>query len=80
MKRVGAYEAKTHFAQLLDRVQAGERITVTRHGVPAAILVPADGLDRTLVADTIADIRQFRRGNELGDVTIRELVDQGRRS
>lgn len=37
---VGAYEAKTHFSELLEKVEAGEEITITRHGSPVAKLVP----------------------------------------
>ena len=37
---VGAYDAKTHFSELLERVAAGEQITITRHGSPVARLVP----------------------------------------
>ena len=40
MDSVGAFDAKTHLAELLDRVARGEKITITRHGVPAAVLVP----------------------------------------
>ena len=39
MDTVGTSEAKTHLAALLDRVANGEKVTITRHGVPAAILV-----------------------------------------
>jgi prevent-host-death family protein len=41
MTAVGAFEAKTHFSQLLERVQRGEEITITRRGRPVARLVPA---------------------------------------
>ncbi len=41
MKTVGSYEAKTHLPQLLRRVAKGERITITNHGVPVALIVPA---------------------------------------
>jgi prevent-host-death family protein len=41
MAAVGAFEAKTHFAQLLERVQRGEEIIITRRGKPVARLVPA---------------------------------------
>ncbi len=40
MKSVGAFEAKTHLSQLLDAVEAGERIVITRHGKPVAELAP----------------------------------------
>jgi prevent-host-death family protein len=39
-QELGAYEVKTHFAQILDRVAHGETITVTRHGKPVARIVP----------------------------------------
>ena len=39
MASVGTFEAKTHLSDLLDRVARGEKITITRHGVPAALLV-----------------------------------------
>ena len=42
MRTIGAYEAKTHLPQLLERVSRGERITITKHGRPVARLVPAD--------------------------------------
>ena len=37
---VGAYEAKTHFSALLEKVEAGEEVTITKHGTPVARLVP----------------------------------------
>ena len=37
---VGAYEAKTHLSELLERVEAGVEIIITRHGAPVAKLVP----------------------------------------
>ena len=50
MIEVGAYEAKTHLPRLLERVANGERITITKHGVPIAILIPVgDQCDRSAV-------------------------------
>ena len=40
METIGAYEAKIHLPQLLDRVARGERLTITRHGKPVAQLIP----------------------------------------
>ena len=37
---VGAFEAKTHLSKLLDAVEAGTRVVITRHGKPAAQLMP----------------------------------------
>ena len=40
MKQIGAFEAKNTLGALLDRVQRGEEIRITRHGKPVARLVP----------------------------------------
>ncbi len=40
METIGAFEAKTHLGELLDRVERGESVTITRHGKPVAQLVP----------------------------------------
>ena len=40
-KHIGAYEAKTHLSDLLDRVERGEELVITRHGKPVARLIPA---------------------------------------
>jgi prevent-host-death family protein len=48
MLEVGAFEAKNTFGGLLDRVQEGEEIVITRHGRAVARLVPnAGAVDRT---------------------------------
>ncbi len=41
MDEIGAFEAKNKLGQLLDRVERGEEIVITRHGKPVARLVPA---------------------------------------
>ncbi|MCI5148875.1 MAG: type II toxin-antitoxin system prevent-host-death family antitoxin, partial [Candidatus Electrothrix sp. MAN1_4] len=40
METIGAYEAKTHLPKLLNRVSRGEKIIITKHGVPVATLQP----------------------------------------
>lgn len=78
MKTIGAYEAKTHLPRLLDDVEKGERITITKHGRPVAILVPA-GLAAPVEAEALMRwMREFRKGHRLEGVTIRELIDDGR--
>ena len=78
--KVGAYHAKTHLAQLLDRVERGERITITRHGRPVAELRPPPGAPQMTVEEAIAGLRDFRSRHPLGPgLTIRRLIDEGRR-
>jgi len=78
MKTVGAYEAKTHLARLLEEVASGETITITRHGVPIAELRPAPAASRQRPADVIAALRSARKGVTLGTVGLRTLIDEGR--
>ncbi len=78
MKQVGVYEAKTQLPRLLDSVERGETITITRHGKPVARLVPM-GAPRRSVEETIAAIRKARKGRSLGGITTKELIEEGRR-
>ncbi len=75
---VGAFEAKTHFSQLLDRVRRGERITITKRGVPAAMLVPIDDQETLTPREAVARLRQIRKGLSAG-AAIRDLIDDGRK-
>ena len=78
METVGAYEAKTHLAQILDRVAEGERITIARHGVPVAILQPAASAKQIPVRSVIEQIRSFRKGRSLAGLSLRDLIEEGR--
>lgn len=79
MQTIGAYEAKTHLPRLLEAVANGEVITITKHGVPVAMLVPPAHAPRMRTSDAIAALRQFRLGKTLGDSSVQELIDEGRR-
>lgn len=79
MRTIGAYEAKTHLPRLLDEVEKGERITITKHGRPVAVLVPADAAAAIDVDALMDRMRAFRKGNRLRGLSIRELIDEGRR-
>jgi prevent-host-death family protein len=77
---VGAYHVKTHLAELLDRVERGERITITRHGHAVAHLIPVAGSAECTVDEAVAGIVALRKGRTLGpDLTVRNLIDEGRR-
>jgi prevent-host-death family protein len=80
MRTVGSYEAKTHLPRLLDEVAGGEEITITKHGVPVAVLVPPPEKKRRSTDEVIAELKELRKGVRLGeDLTIRELIEEGRR-
>ncbi|TMB66934.1 MAG: type II toxin-antitoxin system Phd/YefM family antitoxin [Chloroflexi bacterium] len=78
MKQVGVYEAKTHLPRLLDEVERGETVTITRHGRPVAKIVPV-GEKRRSVEEAIEAILEFGRHHPRGDLNIKELIDEGRR-
>jgi prevent-host-death family protein len=80
MESVGSFEAKTHLPQLLERVANGEEFTITKHGKPVARLVPT-GLARQKpdVQAAVEAMKQFRKGRSLGGLSIREMIDEGRR-
>jgi len=79
MGTVGAYEAKTHLPKLLERVIKGERITITKHGVPVAVLQPPLPLRKTEPGKVIAELREFREKHTLRGLSIRDMIDEGRR-
>lgn len=79
MLTVGAFEAKTHLSSLLERVERGEEVVITRHGKAVARLVPAEKIDRERVKEVIAKLKELRVGSSLGGLSWKELRDVGRR-
>ncbi|MEW5944385.1 MAG: type II toxin-antitoxin system prevent-host-death family antitoxin [Pseudomonadota bacterium] len=76
---VGAYEAKTHLPSLLERVQHGERVTITKHGIPVAMLVPVVPVAKPDIRAVIEELKTFAKGHTTGGMTIREMIEEGRR-
>ena len=77
---VGAYEAKTHLSKLLEKVEAGEEITITKHGSPVARLVP---VKRKATAEeraaAVQRIQKLGSSLSLGSLKIKDLINEGRR-
>jgi prevent-host-death family protein len=78
MTTIGAFEAKTHLSALLDRAAKGESFTITKHGMPVAVLAPFATDDQAHRDAAIERLRQFGRGRRLAD-DWKELRDAGRR-
>jgi prevent-host-death family protein len=79
MKTVGAFEAKTHLNELLRQVSQGETVRITRRGIPVAKLVPPEDGEHKDLKQIVHDIREIRKGANLRGLTIRKLIDEGRR-
>lgn len=82
-KEFAAAEAKARFSELLARAEAGEEITIKRHGAPVAKLVPVQP-GRTLGERRrrLVEFQEWRRehGPTLGpDLTLKKLIEEGRR-
>lgn len=79
MKSVGAFEAKTRLNELLRRVSDGETIRITRRGIPIAKLVPLENKGKEDVVKAVRELREIRKKLSLGGLSIRKLIDEGRR-
>jgi prevent-host-death family protein len=80
MKEIGAFEAKNKFGQLLDWVEAGDQVVITRRGkVVARLVPPVDSFDREAALDAARRIRTRRAGVTLGGAKIKDLITEGRR-
>ena len=79
MKQIGAFEAKNRLGQLLDLVERGEEVVITRHGKTVARLVPPKAaINRSEAREAARQIREMSRGVTLGGISIKELINEGR--
>ena len=79
MQEVGAFEAKNRLAQLLDLVEAGEEVVITRRGKEVARLVPPKTtINRTEARAAAQRIREMRKGVTLGGLSLKDLINEGR--
>lgn len=78
IKTVGAYEAKTHLPALLDSIERGEKVIITRRGQPVAILMPYKDAQRA-PQEIINEILKAAKGQFLNGLTIKDMKDEGRR-
>ncbi len=80
MQVVGVFDAKTRLTALLDEVERGGEVLITRRGKPIARLVPAEpGFDRAKARRAADGLREASKGLTLGGVSIKELINEGRR-
>ena len=77
--KVGLFEAKTRLSDLVERAKRGERITITKRGVPTAMLVPVDEHAQMSVSEAVDRLLELRKSISLGGHTIKELRDYGRK-
>jgi prevent-host-death family protein len=85
MAIVTAFEAKTHFGSILDRVADGEEIIITRHDKPVARIIPEGRESLATVRNAVAGLRGLREklAKRKGyraptDAELKAAADQGR--
>ncbi len=76
---VGAFEAKTQLSRLLELARRGERIIITRRGIPVAQLTAVDGRNVQDTQKAIEELKAIRGRSKPGAESIRSLIEEGRR-
>ena len=80
MHMVGVFEAKNRLTALLDEVENGGEVIITRRGKPIARLAPVDGSHNRAKARAAAEgLRTASRGVTLGGLSLKDLISEGRR-
>ena len=82
MMTLGFYEARTHLSELLDQLAKGKKVLITRRGKPAAVIVPPARESHRDVRQVVKQMLAFREGEGPalgGQLSIRELIEEGRR-
>lgn len=80
MREIGAFEAKNTLGTLLDLVERGEEVVITRRGKRIARLIRETGtVDREQARLAAERIIANRKGKSLGGIRIKNLIDEGRR-
>ena len=76
---VDAYDAKMRFSELLQMAESGKEITITKHGTPVARIVPVKKKHSVRQRwEAIKRIQKMQRSLWLGDLKIRDLINEGR--
>ncbi len=81
MKQFGAFEAKTHFSELLGDVMNGEKFVITKHGVQVAMIIPFIDEEAEVdpVTEAIRALKNLKKGITLGKkLSVRKLIEEGR--
>jgi len=80
-QQIGAFEAKTHFSQILEKVERGADYVITRRGKPVARIIPLQRekeMSRKEALEKLAEMRKLYR-SEPGSFDVREAIEEGRR-
>jgi prevent-host-death family protein len=78
-KKIGTYEARTHWSEVMQDVKKGERYVITHHGEPIAELVPSQAETRQERSKVAArQLLEFMARRKPGKVDIKAAIEEGR--
>jgi prevent-host-death family protein len=80
-QQIGAFEAKTHFSQIIEKVEHGADFIITKRGKPVAKIVPFKQEPEITRKEAFAQLKELKKRyrGEPGSFNIREAVEEGRR-
>ncbi len=79
MSEIGAFEARKNLSRLLKRVQAGERFVITKHNRPVAELIPLRPRDAGRIRAAIDSLKAFQETRSLAGLSVRQMIEEGRK-
>lgn len=79
MRTIGAFEAKTHLSEILEKASQGEETLITRRGIPIAKIIPVEKDSLGMKSNLLQEFKQLRKKLTLGDFYWRDLRDEGRK-
>jgi prevent-host-death family protein len=79
MRSIGSYELKTHLSEVLDAVEHGQTVIVTRHGKAIARILPSEAAESDSVSQAVQSLMSFPRTRLPKGITVRGLIEEGRR-
>jgi len=80
-QQIGAFEAKTHFSQIITKVEHGEDFIVTKRGKPVAKIIPFERKPEMTFQEAVAKFQEMRKlyRGKPGSFNIREAIEEGRK-
>ena len=80
-QQIGAFEAKTHFSQIIQKVENGEDFVITKRGKPVAKIIPFKKEPEITFKEAVEQLKEMRKlyRGEPGSFNIREAIEEGRR-
>ena len=78
---IGAFEAKTHFSQIIGKAEHGEDFIITRRGKPVAKIIPFEREKEMTFKEAVEQLKELRKfyNGEPGSFNIREAIEEGRK-